>query len=90
MLMMTYFDDVGDLSVVIKQCRDEKKNLDEQLIWKVTTMLMMMMMIFVMMIVILMMSMTVCDIYEDDDNDCCADADCNRDVDDDTLCGTHY
>ena len=43
-----------------------------------------------MMIMILMMSMTVCDIYEDDDDDRCADADCNRDVDDDTLCGTHY
>ena len=41
MIMMTYFDDVGDLSVVIKQCRDEKKNLDEQLIWKVMMILMM-------------------------------------------------
>ena len=41
MFMVTYFDEVGDLSVVIKQCRDEKKNLDEQLIWKVMMILMM-------------------------------------------------
>ena len=71
MLMMTYFDDVGDLSVVIKQCRDEKKNLDEQLIWKVTTMLMMTM--------IVMMINDDNDDDDDDGDDLCDD---DYDIDD--------